>query len=106
MAKGTKDKTTNFERIMQGLGEAADFAAGRADAKAFRVYAPESVDVRAIRKNLGLTQQEFARNYGFTLGAVRDWEQGRRRPEASARVLLKIIEHRPDIVAEVLGAAA
>jgi putative transcriptional regulator len=35
---------------------------------------------------------------------VRDWEQKRRRPEASARVLLKVIEHRPEAVDAALSA--
>jgi DNA-binding transcriptional regulator YiaG len=36
---------------------------------------------------------------------VRDWEQRRKVPETSARILLKVIEKRPDIVLEVLDAA-
>lgn len=96
----------NINRILRGLGEAADFVSGKADEKAFRVHVPELVDVKAIRKSLALTQREFALRYGFTIGAVRDWEQGRRQPEASARVLLKVIEKRPEVVAEVLGEAA
>lgn len=95
----------NFARVMQGLSEAADFAAGKA-VKGARVHVPAEVDVKAIRTSLGLTQTQFAQAYGFTVGAVRDWEQGRRQPEASARILLKVIEKRPDVVAEILGAAA
>ena len=79
---------------------------GKADRKKFRVHVPDKVDVKSIRTSLALTQREFAARYGFTLGAVHDWEQGRRRPEASARILLKVIEKRPEVVAEVLGRAA
>jgi putative transcriptional regulator len=96
----------NFDRIMQGLNEASDFVRGKADTKTFRVHVPEKVDVKAIRKSLKLTQEQFARRYGFSVSAVQDWEQDRRRPEASARVLLKVVEKHPDIVAEVLGDAA
>lgn len=96
----------NFDRIMQGLNEASDFVRGKADEKAFRVHVPEKVNVKAIRKKLKLTQEEFAVRYGFSVAAVRDWEQDRRRPETSARVLLKVVEKHPDIVAEVLGNAA
>lgn len=96
----------NFDRIKQGLEEASDYVRGKADKKAFRVHVPDTVDVKAIRIKLKLTQEEFAARYGFTVGAVRDWEQDRRRPEASARILLKIVEKRPDIVADVLGDAA
>jgi putative transcriptional regulator len=77
----------------------------RNDQKKYRVHAPAAVDVAAIRAKLGLTQEAFAARFGFSKGAVRDWEQGRKVPEAGARILLKVIEKRPDIVLEVLDAA-
>lgn len=64
---------------------------------------PETVNVKAIRTKLKLTQEKFAHEYGFTLSAVQDWEQGRRTPERSARILLKVIEHDPKIVEKVLA---
>ncbi len=60
-----------------------------------------SVDVKAIRKASGMTQQVFASTFGFTVGALRDWEQGRKRPERTARVLLRVIAEAPDTVARV-----
>lgn len=97
------NRKKNFDRIMKGLGEAADYAGGKADTRAFRVHVPEAVDIKKLRRKMKLTQVAFAGRYGFTVGAVRDWEQGRRQPEAAARILLKVIEKRPDIVAEVLA---
>lgn len=58
-----------------------------------------TVDVKAIRKASGMTQQVFASTFGFTIGALRDWEQGRKRPERTARVLLRVIAEAPDTVA-------
>lgn len=81
-----------FDKIMDGLQEAVAIAEGRADPATYRVHVPDDVDVAAIRKGLGLTQQAFALRYGFSPPAVRDWEQKRRRPEAAARTLLKVIE--------------
>lgn len=52
-----------------------------------------------------ISQAAFAMRFGFTAGAVRDWEQRRRRPEAAARVLLKVIDYAPDTVQEALEAA-
>ncbi len=46
----------------------------------------------------------FAKRFGFSVGAVREWEQGRRQPEAAARVLLLVIASRPEVVDEVLAA--
>lgn len=97
------NRKKNFDRIMKGLGEAADYVGGKADTRAFRVHVPEAVDIKKLRRKMKLTQIAFAGRYGFTVGAVRDWEQGRRQPEAAARILLKVIEKRPDVVAEVLA---
>ena len=60
-------------------------------------------DVRAIRTALGMTQEEFARAYEISLYSIRDWEQGRSRPDFTARTLLRVIERRPEMVREALG---
>lgn len=93
----------NFNRIMEGLGEVVEIAEGRAQPA--RVYVPEQIDVKAIRASQGLSQSEFAAQYGFTTAAVRDWEQKRRRPEASARVLLTVIAKEPEAVKRALQVA-
>lgn len=91
----------NVSRIMAGLEEALEIAEGRATAA--RVFVPEDVDVRAIRNRLGLSQDAFAARFGFKASTVRDWEQRRRRPEASARVLLRVIEREPEAVERALA---
>ena len=60
---------------------------------------PARVNVKKIRTRLGLSQESFAQTYGFALSAVRDWEQGRRQPARSARILLKVVEQEPKAVA-------
>ena len=92
----------DFAGIMEGLGQAKAFTEGAT--AGFRVTVPEKVDVKAIRKAMGMTQEAFAARFGFSKGALRDWEQDRRQPEASARVLLKVIEKRPEAVVEALSA--
>ena len=67
--------------------------------------APARVDVAAIRKRMGLSQTRFAERFGFAVSAVRDWEQGRRQPDRSARILLTVIEKEPDAVNKALAAA-
>ena len=61
-------------------------------------------DARAIRKATGLSQSAFAWRYGFDVSALRDWEQGRRTPDRSARVLLAIIKYEPKAVERALAA--
>jgi putative transcriptional regulator len=58
---------------------------------------------RDIRGRLGLTQQQFARYFSIPLGTIRDWERGARSPDASARILLTVIDHDPAMVIEALG---
>jgi putative transcriptional regulator len=90
--------------LMEAVQQGADILAGRAEpSRAW--HAPASVDVRSIRSRTGLSQTEFARRFGFSVSAVREWEQGRRQPEAAARVLLLVIASRPEVVDEVLAAA-
>ena len=61
------------------------------------------VAVGALRRRLGLTQDEFARRYRLPVGTVRDWEQGRSVPDAPARALLRAIDGEPEVLARVLG---
>jgi DNA-binding transcriptional regulator YiaG len=49
------------------------------------------IDVRGVRRRLGLSQSEFASKFGFPTATLRNWEQGRTRPDGPARVLLAII---------------
>ncbi len=92
-----------FDKIMQGIDEARAYLEGTADKRRYRVHVPAEVNVKKIRTRLGLSQEAFAQTYGFALSAVRDWEQGRRRPERSARVLLKIVEREPEAVTRALA---
>ena len=49
------------------------------------------VDVKALRKKLGMTQTKFCKAFKLSIGTVRDWEQRRFVPEGPARVLLTVI---------------
>ena len=63
------------------------------------------VDVHAIRARTHLSQTEFARRFGFSASALREWEQGRWQPEAPVRLLLTLIDKHPDLVLKVLDEA-
>ncbi len=93
-----------FDKIRAGLENAIAIARGEADPATYRVHVPTEVDVKAIRRKLGMTQAEFARSFGFGLDAVQNWEQGRRRPEGAARAFLKVIDREPDAVRRALAA--
>jgi putative transcriptional regulator len=58
--------------------------------------------IRALRKKLNLTQEEFAARFHLPLGTVRDWEQGAHLPDKAAQVLLMVIAKDPEAVARAL----
>ncbi len=58
--------------------------------------------VRRTREALGLSQEDFARRYRFTLGRLRDLEQGRTRPDSAIRAYLRLIEADPEGVRRTL----
>ncbi len=58
--------------------------------------------VRTLRRQISLTQEEFAARYHIPIGTLRDWEQGRSEPDAPARAYLKVIAADPEGVAEKL----
>ena len=93
------------KRIIASVREARAFARGEAT-EGFQVHIPESIDVRAVRESVGLSQERFAMGIGVPVTTLRNWEQGRRKPEGPARVLLAMIAKRPSIVRETLGIAA
>jgi putative transcriptional regulator len=64
------------------------------------------VNVKKLRERLGLTQEAFAAAYRIPVGTLRDWEQGRKNPDAPARAYLMVIDRNPEIVAQSLRRAA
>jgi len=65
-----------------------------------------AVLARRARAATGLSQNAFAERYGIPAASLRDWEQGRRLPDAAARSYLRVITHLPDAVAKALHDAA
>lgn len=100
-----KSEESDFGRdLIASMQEAVAIVRGEKDAA--RVHLPPgNIDVRAIRERLGLSRPAFAQRFGLAVAAVRDWEQGLRRPDPAARVLLMVIARSPDTVAEVVAEA-
>lgn len=99
-------KPSAFDKIAAGLNDAIAFAKGEGDPTTYVVHVPPSIDVEAIRKRRGLTQPAFANRYGFSVGAVRDWEQRRKTPEGPSRAYLLVIDREPEAVDRALATVA
>ena len=92
-----------YDKVMAGLEDPRGYLSGaRGGFAVHDIEVPEPAVV-AIRDKTGLSQPASAKSIGVPLGTLKNWEQGRRRPEGSARVLLALIEKRPTIVQDELG---
>lgn len=92
---------TAFESIQQGLQEAIAHAKG--EAPQVVVHRPRSIDVKAVRAKVHMTQAQFAARFGFSTATLRHWERGDRTPRGPALVLLNVIDHNPQAVIEALA---
>ena len=67
------------------------------------VFVVGGPDVRLLREGYGLSQAKFASLMGISVATLRNWEQGRRSPEGSARVLLRVVAKHPEAVLDVVA---
>jgi putative transcriptional regulator len=98
---GNEDEMNRLGRdLVQGMDEAAAFAEGKKTGE--RVHVVEVPDVRAIRQQLHMSQQSFAEAYRIPLPTLKNWEQGRRAPDAPAAAYLQAIARQPAVIREAL----
>ena len=60
------------------------------------------INVVAIRKQLNMTQKEFADNYFIKLQTLRNWEQEKRTPDSTTLAYLTCIAQRPKEIFKIL----
>jgi putative transcriptional regulator len=63
-----------------------------------RTFVVDNPDVKELRGSFRLSQTEFAQLLGISVKTLRNWEQGRRRPDGPARVLLQVAARHPEAV--------
>jgi len=90
-----------FEELLESVREGGAILRGEHEPS--RKFTFEELDVRRLRETHGLSQPKFAALMGISVGTLRNWEQGRRKPEGSARVLLRVVQRYPEAVFEVSG---
>ena len=90
------------QRIINSLDEAIAWSRGEDVPVRITTVRVPAVDVRAVRKKLALSQAQFAARFGFAAASVRNWEQGRTRPDGPARILLAVIAKHPKAVEDAL----
>jgi putative transcriptional regulator len=96
-----------FDRLVESVKQMKAIEAGRL--KPSRVTRMEALaegasqDVAALRARFKLSQAQFARLLGISLGTLQNWEQNRRRPEGPAKVLLRVAARHPEALLSVTG---
>jgi putative transcriptional regulator len=99
---GKKARSVGSE-IIGALHNAVAYAKGDSSkGRTHRILVPPRINVKRVRRKLGMSQNDFADQFGISAATLRNWEQGRRQPDGPARVLLTIIDREPAAVQRVL----
>ncbi len=104
--RAPKKRSTIGGSIIKGLEQAIAWTRGENDNVRITPFQAPEVDVREVRTKMGLSQAQFATKFGFPPATLRNWEQGRARPDAPTRVLLAVIAKHPEAVEDVLRKAS
>ena len=108
MGQSTRKKTNTDWSGLDTMTDEERRAAARVDPDARPMTdeewesAPRVPRINIIRRALRLSQQDFAAHYRIPIGTLRDWEQGRKEPDAAAKAYLRVIASAPDVVRKAL----
>jgi len=102
--KAPNGKRTRFGRqLEESAKEILAHLKGEVKRPVRRIVLPNEVDVRRIRNRTGMSQGEFARAFCINPRTLQEWEQGRRKPDATTRAYLAVIEKNRKAVLEALA---
>jgi putative transcriptional regulator len=90
------------KELIESMEQAASHARGR-KVRRIRLTKVEVPDVKAIRRSLRMSQGRFARAFRIPLPTLKNWEQGRRHPDAPAAAYLLAIKRRPKEIMEAVA---
>lgn len=94
--------STFGNELIQSMQEALEHARGDDNGTIVHTVDIESIDAKAIRSKLRLTQEQMALMLGTSVSGYRKWEQGQRQPSGAARALLKVMDKEPQAVLRAL----
>jgi len=93
------------DALTESLNEIKAWKRGEVELPSENVDPMPPARIRAIRKSLCKSTREFEARFGISSGTMNNWEQGRRKPDATAQILLKVIEIDPDAVEQAAHSA-
>jgi len=85
-----------FEELKQSIEQGGKIL--KRKRKPGREFNFDNPDPKEIRERLGLSQNKFAKLLGISTSTLQNWEQGRRKPDGPAKVLLNVASKYPDAV--------
>ena len=100
---GARKRTKLGLALEQSAREILAHVKGEVRLPTRRIVLPDDVDVKRIRIATGMTQTEFARAFCINPRTLQEWEQGRRRPDATTRAYLAVIAKNREAVLEALA---
>jgi putative transcriptional regulator len=90
------------DELIASLNQAVSHARGQ-KVRGIRVTTVDAPDVKGIRRALRMSQHKFAAAFRIPLPTLKNWEQGRRHPDAPAAAYLLAIKRRPKEVMEAVA---
>jgi putative transcriptional regulator len=91
--------------LLEGLSEVAAWKRGETALEIVNIEPMPAQRIKAIRAKVARSPAKFEAKYGIPAATVSGWEQGRRKPDPAARLLLKAIEADPDFIERVARSA-
>jgi putative transcriptional regulator len=88
-----------FDELVESIRQGKAIISGEMEPSSRFVI--DEIDVKAIRKQFNLSQNRFSQLLGISIGTLRNWEQGRRKPEGPARTLLRVAAKHPEAILDV-----
>jgi putative transcriptional regulator len=100
---GIGKRTRLGTALEQSAKEILAHVKGDARLSTRRIVLPDEVDVKRIRTKARMSQTEFARAFCINPRTLQEWEQGRRKPDATTRAYLAVIAKNREAVLDALA---
>ena len=95
----TKNKNNNLSNAAKQI---EDFLFKGKKPLGAKIFIPDAINTKRIRKKLNMSQSQFAKHYKFNLRTLQEWEQGRKVPSPNQQLFLKIIDKESAVVEKIL----
>jgi putative transcriptional regulator len=98
--RANRKSTRLGSSLVEGMTQVLAHVRGEIELKSYTLPGP--VNVKAIRKKVGMSQSEFASAFALNRRTLQEWEQGKTAPDNAVRAYLTVIERNPKAVVEAL----